>query len=207
MRFAEGRTVNRDVKAATAWFEKAAAQGFAPAQYRLGSAYEKGIGQPRNPASAITWYGRAAEAGNMRAMHNLAVMAAEGAVGKPDYAKAATWFGKAAALGVRDSQFNLAILYARGLGIEQSLAKSYTWFAIAAAQGDDDAAKKRDEVGARLDAKALAAAKAEAERFRPNTAVSAANEVKPPPGGWEAVAPQHSAPAAATNTPPKVSVM
>lgn len=206
LRLAEGRTVNRDIKAAVGWFEKAAAQGLAPAQYRLGSAYEKGIGQPRDPAKAMAWYSRAAEAGNMRAMHNLAVMAAEGAVGKPDYAKAASWFSKAAALGVRDSQFNLAILYARGLGIEQSLAKSYTWFAVAAAQGDEDAAKKRDEVGARLDAKALAAAKAEAENFRPNTAVSAANEVTPPPGGWDAAAPSRPAPGASKGAP-KVSIM
>ncbi len=207
LRFSEGRTVGRDVKVAATWFEKAAAQGLVPAQYRLGSAYEKGIGQPRDLALAMAWYGRAAEAGNMRAMHNLAVMAAEGSVGKPDYAKAATWFAKAAALGVRDSQFNLAILYARGLGIEQSLAQSYTWFAIAAGQGDDDAAKKRDEVGARLDAKTLASAKAAAESFRPGTAVSAANEVAPPPGGWEASAPSRSAPSATKGAPPKVSVM
>ncbi len=207
LRFAEGRTVNRDPKVAASWFEKAAVQGFAPAQYRLGSAYEKGIGEPKNPALALTWYGRAADAGNMRAMHNLAVMAAEGAVGKPDYAKAAGWFEKAAALGVRDSQFNLAILYARGLGIELNLAKSYTWFAVAASQGDDDAGKKRDEVGARLDAKTLADAKAAAEAFRPSTAVSAANEVSPPPGGWDAAAPSRSIPSAAKTMPPRFTVM
>ncbi len=189
LRYVEGRTVNRDPKTAASWFEKAAVHGLAPAQYRLGSAYEKGVGETRDPAQAVTWYGRAADAGNVRAMHNLAVMSAEGAVGKPDYVKAAAIFGKAAALGVRDSQFNLAILYARGLGIEQNLAQSYTWFAIAAAQGDDDAAKKRDEVAARLDAKTLEAAKAAAESFKPSPAVKAANEVPPPAGGWDAVAP------------------
>ncbi len=196
-RYSDGRGVARDPKQAVAWFEKAAAQGSAPAEYRLGSAYEKGVGVDRDPSSAMGWYGKAAEAGNIRAMHNLAVMSAEGAAGKPDYAKAAQWFGKASTYGVRDSQFNLAILCARGLGIEQSLPQSYTWFAVAAAEGDEDAAKKRDEVATKLDAKALASAKAAADAFRAAAAPPAANEATPPPGGWDAAMPHGSgAPAA-----------
>ncbi len=198
----------RDPKAAAGWFEKAAAQGLAPAQYRIGSAYEKGIGVTRNPALAMTWYGRAADAGNIKAMHNLAVMSADGSLGKSDYAKAASWFGKAAVLGVRDSQFNLAILYAKGLGIEQSLTQSYTWFAIAAAQGDDDAGKKRDEVGSKLDAKSLAVAKQTADAFRPGASIGAANEVAPPPGGWDSAAPAPKLPAGAEkSTSAKVTTM
>lgn len=190
LRFSDGRDVTRDPKQAVAYFEKAAAQGLAPAEYRLGSAYEKGVGVDRDPSLAMAWYNKAADAGNIRAMHNLAVMAAEGAAGKPDYAKAANWFQKASAFGVRDSQFNLAILYARGLGLEQSLAQSYTWFAIAAAEGDEDAGKKRDEVGQKLDAKTLASAKALADAYRAATPAAAANEVAPPPGGWDAAAPR-----------------
>ena len=189
LRFSDGRDVTRDPKQAVAYFEKAAAQGLAPAEYRLGSAYEKGVGVDRDPSLAMAWYNKAADAGDIRAMHNLAVMAAEGAAGKPDYAKAANWFQKASAFGVRDSQFNLAILYARGLGLEQSLAQSYTWFAVAAAEGDEDAGKKRDEVGQKLDAKVLASAKAVADAFRAAIPAAAANEVAPPPGGWDAAPP------------------
>ncbi len=188
LRYAEGRGVARDPKQALAWFDKSAAQGIAPAQYRLGSAYEKGVGLDRDPALALAWYGKAADAGNIRAMHNLAVMSAEGAAGKPDYAKAAQWFGKASEFGVRDSQFNLAILYARGLGIEQSLVQSYKWFAIAASEGDEDAAKKRDEVAAKLDSAALAAAKAATAAYHASVPQAAANEVLPPAGGWDAAA-------------------
>jgi localization factor PodJL len=184
-RYSDGRGVGRDAKAAAQWFQKAAEQGLAPAQYRLGSLYEKGVGLDRDYAQARGWYQRAAQAGNARAMHNLAVLYAEGGEGKPDYAQAAQWFEKAAEYGVRDSQFNLAILYARGLGVTQSLEQSYLWFAAAAAQGDEDAGKKRDEVRARLDAKAFAAAKAKADAFRPRQPDKAANDVTPPPGGWE----------------------
>jgi localization factor PodJL len=183
----EGRTVGRDLKAAALWLEKAATQGLAPAQYRLATLFEKGMGVARDPSLAKLWYQRSSERGNARAMHNLAVMTAEGATGKPDYATAAIWFKKAAELGVADSQYNLAILYARGLGVDQNLSQSYLWFSAAAAQGDDDAAKKRDEVAAKLDGAALEAAKALAGQFQPKAVDPAANEVSAPPGGWDAL--------------------
>jgi localization factor PodJL len=117
-------------------------------------------------------------------MHNLAVLVAEGVGSKPDYATAIAWFRRAAQHGIRDSQFNLAVLLARGLGTPQDLAGSYTWFAIVATQGDEDAAKKRDEVGARLAAAELAAAKLAAERWRPEAPEKFANEVATPAQGW-----------------------
>lgn len=186
-RLTEGRGAVRDPKAAAQWFEKAAAQSMAPAQYRLGSMYEKGVGVDRDYARARKWYQLSAEAGNARAMHNLAVLLAEGGEGKPDYTAAAEWFRKAAEYGVRDSQFNLAILYARGLGVAQSMQQSYAWFAAAADQGDDDARKKRDEIGARLDSKELAAAKALAGAFRAKELTREANDPPAPKGGWESV--------------------
>lgn len=175
-RLVEGRGAARDAKAAAHWFEKAAEMGLALAQYRLGSMYERGVGVARDYARARLWYERAAESGNARAMHNVAVLLAEGGDGKPDYAAAAAWFHRAAEYGIRDSQFNLGILYARGLGISRDLQQSYVWFSAAADQGDDDAAKKRDEIGARLDSKELAAAKALAAAFRAKIPTSEAND-------------------------------
>jgi localization factor PodJL len=207
-RYADGRGLPRDNKAAAQWFEKAAEQGLAPAQYRLGSYYEKGIGVDRDYARARKLYQQAAEAGNARAMHNLAVLAAEGNDGKPDYGLASDWFRRAAEFGVRDSQYNLAILYARGLGVGQSMTQSYLWFAVAADQGDADAAKKRDEVGARLDSKELAAAKALVDGFKPHQPKHEANDVTPPKGGWESLKAPDLPPIgkpAATGAKPKMS--
>jgi localization factor PodJL len=187
LRLVEGRGVAKDPRAAAQWFEQAAVRDLPIAQYRLAALYEKGIGVARDPQLAMSWYTKAATAGNARAMHNLAVMNAEGAAGgKPDYAEAAQWFRKAGQLGIRDSQFNLGILYARGMGVPQDLAQSWLWFSLAAQQGDADAAKKRDEVAAKMDAPALvAAAKALAE-FKTSTPAPAANEAPAPPGGWDA---------------------
>jgi localization factor PodJL len=207
VRYADGRGAVRDLKTAAQWLEKAASQGLAPAEYRLGSFYEKGFGVERDFMKARNWYARAAERGNARAMHNLAVLFAEGGEGgKPDYASAANWFRRAAELGVRDSQYNLAILYARGLGPTQNLQLSYMWFAVAAAQGDEDAGKKRDDVGARLDSKELAAARALVDEFRPRQPDKAANDVTPPAGGWENVkAPPKNGEKPAAK--PKISVL
>ena len=167
----------RDYKNAAQWFEKSAAKGVAPAQYRLGVLYERGLGVERDTAQARQWYQRAADRGNARAMHNLAVLLADGG-GKPEYADAAIWFRKASELGVKDSQFNLAILYARGMGVAQDFVESYAWFAAAAAQGDADAAKKRDEVASRLDPANLARARDTAAAFKARQPDQDANEVR-----------------------------
>jgi localization factor PodJL len=184
-RLADGRAMTRDPHAALLWLDRAAAQGLAPAQYRLGSFYEKGVGVTRDTVLATAWYKKAAEAGNARAMHNLAVLTAEGAGIKPDYSEAAIWFQKAAQLGVKDSQYNLAILYARGMGLVQDVNQSWLWFSLAAQQGDVDAAKKRDEFAAKMDAKALAADAVALANFHVGTPIPEANDVPVPPGGWD----------------------
>ena len=68
------------------------------------------------------------------------------------------------------------MLLARGLGLPKDLVKSYTWFAIVAATGDAAAAKKRDEVAARLTSSELASANAAAAAFEPRPADTAATE-------------------------------
>jgi localization factor PodJL len=118
-------------------------------------------------------------------MHNLAVLYAEGAEGKPDYANAAQWFRKAAEHGVPDSQYNLGVLAARGLGTERNMAESYKWFALAAAQGDKEAARKRDEVAAHLDAQTLASVQQAVKSFTPAPQPPEAIQITVPPGGWD----------------------
>ena len=185
LRLFDGRGLPKDQSAAARWFEQAASLGLAPAQYRLASMLEKGIGVAPDRAAAKSWYLKAAEAGNARAAHNLAVMDAEPTGAEPDYPEAAKWFRRAAELGVRDSQYNLAILYARGLGVELDLRQSWVWFSLAAEQGDADAAKKRDEVAAKLDPASLAEAAEVLAKFKPAKPDPAANEVTIPPGGWD----------------------
>jgi localization factor PodJL len=166
-RYSDGRNgMTVDQKQAASWYQLAADKGFAPAQYRLGSMYEKGNGVERDIAKAKGFYEQAANQGNASAMHNLAVLYASGALGQQDYATAASWFTKAANLGITDSQFNLAILCARGNGVPADLEESYKWFAIAAKGGDKDAAQKRDEVAKAMKPDQLERARAKADLWK-----------------------------------------
>lgn len=185
-RLAEGRGISKDQFGAAMWYEKAALQNLPPAQYMSGTLYEKGVGVAKDLRRARDWYQRAADLGHVRAMHNLASLYADGVDGKPDYSTAAIWFRRAAEYGVRDSQYNLAILYGRGLGIELSLAQAYAWFSLAAQQGDEEAARKRDDVAARLDQKQMVTAKTFIATFRQRMPDVASNEVVPQ-GGWDSL--------------------
>ena len=185
MRHLEGRGVPQSLEDAARWLERSARAGLAPAQFQLGSLYEKGQGVKKNLDTAQRLYQAAAQKGNAKAMHNLAVLHAEGAQGKPDYKTAAQWFRKAADRGIADSQYNLGILYARGIGVEQNLPEAYKWFSLAGAQGDKEALKKRDDVGARLDAPSLTAARLAAQTFTVEPQPDEASTVKAPEGGWD----------------------
>jgi localization factor PodJL len=202
-RFADGHGVPRSGESAALWFERAAKQGLAPAQFRLGGFYEKGIGVKKDLAAARDLYLAAAGKGNGKAMHNLAVLYAEGVDGPADYANAAHWFREAADHGVTDSQYNLGILYARGTGVTQNYAESYKWFALAAIQGDQDAAKKSDEVAARLDQQSLAAARLAVKTWSVQSQPDDAINVKTPPSGWDATA--SAAPAAKPKQQPQAA--
>jgi localization factor PodJL len=187
VRFAQGRNAPPNLAMAAAWFERAARSGMAPAQFRLGSMYEKGLGIKKDLTEARRLYLAAADKGNAKAMYNLAVLYAEGLDGKPDYAVASQWFRRAAAHGIIDSQYNLAILYARGVGVERNAAESYKWFALAARGGDKEAARKRDEMAARLDPKQLESAKLSVESFIAEPQPDEATATKAPAGGWDQV--------------------
>jgi localization factor PodJL len=180
LRLMEGAQGAPQPEQAATWFARSAERGFAPAQYSLGTLYEKGNGVTRDTAIARDWYVKAAEQGNVRAMHNLAVLFATGVEGKSDPVLAARWFQEAADHGMTDSQYNLGILYARGAGVEQDLTESYKWFSIVAAAGDADAGTKRDEIAKSLNETQLEEAKAKVASFRPAVRDETANTVDVP---------------------------
>jgi localization factor PodJL len=180
-RYSDGRGgVTADPKEALSWYQLAADKGFAPAQYRLGSMYEKGTGVARDINKAKQYYEQAASQGNANAMHNLAVLHASGALGQQDYSAAAGWFTKAANLGITDSQFNLAILYARGNGVAMDLTESYKWFAVAAKGGDKDASQKRDEVANAMKPDQLEKARAKADLWKAEPVDNKSNGIEVP---------------------------
>jgi len=174
--YAENGNAENDAEAAK-WFERAAAQGEAEAQFRLATLYAAGHGVPTDLAKAVHWYQTAAELGNRRAMSNLAVAYAQGSGTAKDLEGAVRWFSRAAELGLTDAQFDLAVLYERGLGVPQSLPDAYRWYVIAARQGDRESKNRVEALAAELSPHDREAAEAGAAQFSPLPMNERANEL------------------------------
>jgi localization factor PodJL len=69
--------------------------------------------------------------------------------------------------------------------MEPNLPEAYKWFTLAARDGDRESAAKRDEVGGRLDAQSLAAAKLAVQSWTPLEQPETATQAAVPPGGWD----------------------
>lgn len=161
--------MREDPVSGAALLRQAADQGYAPAQYRLSKAYERGEGVTKNLAEARRWTERAAKAGNRKAMHDLAVFYAEGEGGRQDYVSAVEWFRKAADYGLSDSQYNLGVLYEQGLGVTQDEGEALYWFEVAGRNGDQDAARRAREIGASAPPSVVTSAMHRADAYKPRT--------------------------------------
>jgi TPR repeat protein len=102
-----------DYKKAEPAFQRLAKEGYAPAQYKLGVMYDKGLGIPGNDKLAESWYIKAAVQGYRDAQFNLGVFYVNK---RRDYKQASAWFQKAAVQGDVEAQRNLHRLYMEEYG-------------------------------------------------------------------------------------------
>jgi TPR repeat protein len=70
VRYAKGQGVPHDDVQAHMWYNLAAAQGDADAQYNLGVMYAKGRGVPQDDVQAHMWYNLAAAQGDAEGTKN-----------------------------------------------------------------------------------------------------------------------------------------
>ncbi len=174
-KWGEARLAASDYAAGSDYVVRAAQQGLATAQYRLGKLHEQGLGVPRDLVEARAWTQKAAQGGNIKAMHDLAVFYADGEAGPQSYAAAAEWFKKAADTGLVDSQYNLAVLYENGLGISPSKTEALYWYEIAARNGDASAPGNVTQLRDLLTLEQAQAAQRRATTWTPTTPLPAAN--------------------------------
>jgi TPR repeat protein len=116
-------------------YSGAAEQGYAPAQYNLAVAYDKGDGVAANLATAIDWYTKAASQGQADAQSNLAVLYFTGRGVERDDVKGADLTESAALKGYAPAQDNLGKVYREGIGRSKDLVKAESWHRKAAEQG------------------------------------------------------------------------
>ena len=133
--YAEGKVVAKDEAEALRWYRKAADQGCAEAQYRLGKwyTYHSTIGRK---SEAEMWFRKAAEQGHLAAQHRLGVLhlTGEGDV-TTNYVEAVRLFRKGAESGYARSIHNLGTCYAEGKGVPQDKAEAYRLYRKAAEMG------------------------------------------------------------------------
>lgn len=121
------------------WYRRAADQGFALAQYKLGVSYRHGRGVPVDINEATKWYRRLGEQGLIFSQDALCKMYAYGSGVRQDYSEAVMWCHKAAEQGSASAQFELGLRYAYGEGIPQDYVKAVKWYKMSAEQGDSSA--------------------------------------------------------------------
>ena len=114
---------------------KAAEEGDADAQTRIGVAYYLGDGVAEDPAEAARWWRLAADQGNATAQAGLGDLYSTGNGVSHDDAEAMIWFRKAAEQGHEYAQFSLGLACFFGTGVDRDFTEAVTWYRKAAEQG------------------------------------------------------------------------
>ncbi|MDA9976306.1 sel1 repeat family protein [Alphaproteobacteria bacterium] len=107
--YQKGRAADQagDFTEAAKWYRKAAEQGVAQAQNRLGVMYARGQGVTQDIDEALKWYRKAAEQGYAGTLYKLGLMYRDGHRVTQDYVEAVKWFRKLAEQGKAGWQENL----------------------------------------------------------------------------------------------------
>jgi TPR repeat protein len=146
---------------------KAAEEGDASAQYRLGLLYEGGVGVPQNYKKAKEWFEKAAKQGHVGAQADLGTLYLQGA-GAPQSAQMAVfWFSQAAEQGDVLVFAKLGRMYAEGRGVRQDSIQAHMWYNLAAAQGEEKAAEARDALATQMTPAQIAEAQRLAREWKP----------------------------------------
>lgn len=121
------------------WIEKAAQQGNATAQFKLGMIYSEGKGVRQNDDLAAKWCKKAMENGNASAKHSLAQMYYEGKGVPQSYNEAFRLFKEGAEDGHAASQCSLGLMYYEGYAGPIDEEAGRNWIVKAAEQGNASA--------------------------------------------------------------------
>ncbi|KAF9266514.1 hypothetical protein L218DRAFT_956288 [Marasmius fiardii PR-910] len=130
--------------------EKSAYLHFAPAQYKLGHAYEFAVAPWEFDALlSVEWYSRASQQGEVEADMALSkwFLCGSGDVAGPsgfdkDESLARVFAEKAARRGLPSAEFAMGYYLEVGVGGEKGLDESIAWYGKAAAHGNTDAADR-----------------------------------------------------------------
>lgn len=158
---------------AAKWYRAAADQGNAEAQLCLGNALRFGHGVRQDEDEAAKWFLKAAEQGQIGAQVNLGALYHR----QKNFEEAVKWDRMAAEAGDPMAQSNLCLDYAMGEGVPRDYPTAYMWILLSRAMRcgepsvpcverdpglDRDTKNFQGQIGARLSAEEIAAARQKA---------------------------------------------
>jgi len=116
-----------DLRISAHYFRMAAEKGNSTAAYKLGEAYEEGIGLPKDPVQALDWYRRAASQGDKYAELRIGYFYQKGIVVARDPVTAVKWYRQSAGKDNIWAYHMLAFMLADGEGLPKDvkLARAY----------------------------------------------------------------------------------
>ncbi|MBI5773624.1 MAG: SEL1-like repeat protein [Verrucomicrobia bacterium] len=126
--------VAKDEVEAVKWFQKAAEQNHAKAQYNLGALYANGEGVMKDEAQAVKWFRKAAEQNHAKAQYNLGNCYYDGEGVVKNDVEAVKWYRKAAEQNDIRAQSHLGICYATGQGVAKDEVEAAKWYRKASEQ-------------------------------------------------------------------------
>lgn len=130
-------------------YTQAAQLGYAPSQFKLGSAYEYGaLTCPVDPRRSIAWYTKAAgknDGESELALSGWYLTGSEGVLKQSD-SEAYLWARRAAAKGIPKAEYAVGYYSEVGIGVKADLDEAKRWYMRAAAQGNKRAMQRLTEL-------------------------------------------------------------
>ena len=145
--YENGLGVEKDLPQAQLWYERAAKNGNASAQYNLGQMYHvAGEEDVHAYEKAKYWYDKAVNSGVKEAYNNLGALYLNGQGVNKDEQKAFRFFQKGAKKGDEAAKVNVAILYAWGKDVTHDKMKAYEYLKSALKAGRSEASEYLDKL-------------------------------------------------------------
>jgi uncharacterized protein len=116
------------------WFGKAAAQGYAPAEFQMGQLYDFGFVVGQSDSEALAWYRQAAAHGSAAGFRQVGEFYRRGRGVMADLAEAARAYRQAADRDDLRAQSQLGQMLLNGTGVARDYRAAYLWFSVAAQQ-------------------------------------------------------------------------
>lgn len=130
-------------------FTQAAQLGYAPSQFKLGSAYEYGsLTCPVDPRRSIAWYTKAAgknDGESELALSGWYLTGSEGVLKQSD-SEAYLWARRAATKGIPKAEYAVGYYSEVGIGVTANIEEAKRWYMRAAAQGNKRAMMRLTEL-------------------------------------------------------------